>query len=499
MRFSLPLGIRYRLFIAFFAATCCVIFSMFFITRISFERGAFRYIQGMEKERMQELAHRLQDLYALKGNWDFFKEEATSWSALLDGIKDSTPERAHFQRDRDHRGDREEHHRPRPDSLPEGRGPELVQMLPPPPPKYYRDFAQRLLLFDHLNSQLQGKAGPWKQPPFMLPIMVAGKKVGSLGMLPPQILNDLRIRHFVSEQHQALFLTALCIAAGAALLSLPLAGRMVRRIMTLAKATNRLASGEYAIRVPAGSGDELGQLARDFNQLAQVLESNEQLRRRWVADISHELRTPLAVLRGEVEAVQDGVRPLNTQTMEVLHSEILHLSRLVEDLYELSLADIGALNYRKIELDLAQLVRQTIQCSRKQFTDHNLELYYSGPESGMPLLGDGERIRQLLANLLQNTLRYTDAGGRLDVVLKVGPGIYQLSFSDSAPGVPEASLERLFDRLYRVEGSRNRARGGAGLGLALCKSIVEAHGGSIRAAASSLGGLQVTIEIPING
>nr|WP_321467319.1 ATP-binding protein [uncultured Desulfobulbus sp.] len=486
MRLSLRLGIRYRLFIAFFAATCCVIISMFVITRISFERGAFRYIKGIEKERLEELARNLEELYAVKGNWSFLQDEATSWSILVNDAEDSRP-----------RGDH--HHRPR-GKLLEGHGPELdMELLPPPPPRHHHDFAQRVLLLDGKNAQLRGQPGPWRTEPYLLPLTAGGKNIGSLGLVPPKFLNDLRIRHFVSEQHRTLFLTAMCLAAGAALLSLPLAGRMVRRIMTLAKATNRLASGEYGTRVPAESWDELGQLARDFNRLAQTLESNEQLRRRWVADISHELRTPLSVLRGEIEAVQDGVRPLNAQTMEVLHNEILHLGRLVEDLYELSLADIGALHYRKRELDWAALVAQTMESAREQFRQKTLALQYIGPTSGLPLWGDGERLRQLLANLLQNTLRYTDAGGRLEVRLVAGKEQYRLVFADSAPGVPAASLERLFDRLYRVEGSRNRARGGAGLGLALCKSIVEAHGGSISASAAALGGLQITIELPING
>ncbi|MGE4559236.1 MAG: ATP-binding protein [Desulfobulbus sp.] len=499
MGFSLRLGIRYRLFFAFFAATCCVIISMFLITRISFERGAFRYIQGVEKERLQKLAESLQSLYAAKGNWDFLKEEATSWAVLVSGTDDSQPDAFRHHRD-EHEQDKKESHYRRLSDLMENHGPALDSDMPPPPPsRYHRDFERRVLLFDSHNKQLQGRTGPWKAQPYLLPVMDAGKKVGTLGLVPPRILNDLRIRHFVTEQHQTLFLTALCLAAGAALLSLPLAGRMVRRIMSLAKATNRLASGEYAIRVPTDSGDELGQLARDFNQLAQTLESNEQLRRRWVADISHELRTPLAVLRGEVEAVLDGVRPLNPKTMEVLHAEILHLGRLVEDLYELALADIGALTYRKSELDWARLVAQTVESSRKQFTDQRLALRYCGPESGMPFIGDSERLRQLLANLLQNTLRYTDAGGCLEVVLQAAKKHFVLTFSDSAPGVPPASLERLFDRLYRVEDSRNRAHGGAGLGLALCKSIVEAHGGRIQAADSPLGGLQITVQLPKNG
>lgn len=499
MRFSLCLGIRYRLFFAFLAATCCVIVSMFVITRMSFERGAFRYVQGVEKERLQELAQRLQNFYVATGDWGFLTEKATSWPVLVDGTRNLNPDQEGLHH-RDRRLDEEKGHFRPSGNLQENDGPSLgLEMPPPSPPGHPKDFEWRVLLFDRDDNQLHGQTGPWNPQPYLLPLTVEGKRVGTLGLVPPRLLNDLRIRHFVSEQHRYLFLTALCIAAGAALLSIPLAGRMVRRIMTLASATNRLASGEYDIRVPTGSGDELGQLARDFNQLAKTLESNEQLRRRWVADISHELRTPLAVLRGEVEAVQDGVRPLSPQTMEVLHAEILHLSRLVEDLYELSLADIGALTYRKTELDWAQLVTQTVDSYRKQFAAHNLSLHYSGPVQGLPFLGDGERLRQLLANLLQNTLRYTDTGGRLEVLLSATKEHYQLKLADSAPGVPPQSLNRLFERLFRVEGSRNRAHGGAGLGLALCKSIVEAHGGCIQADASPLGGLQIIIELPING
>ncbi|WP_448872648.1 ATP-binding protein [Desulfobulbus propionicus] len=501
MRYPLRLGIRYRLFCAFFAATCCVIISMFVITRISFERGAYRYVHGVEKERLHELAETLQNLHATKGGWGFLAQEGPFWAALVDGSRNPERDRLPHPRDQDQsvEGKMPQYQR-RPGKQMEQHGPSPdLTIPPPPPPRSHKDFERRVLLLDQKNHQLQGQTGPWKSKPFLLPLEVNGKKIGTLGLLPPRILNDRRIQHFVREQHQALFLTALCIAAGAALLSIPLAGRMVRRIMTLAKATKRLASGEYDIRVPTGSSDELGQLARDFNQLAQTLESNEQLRRQWVADISHELRTPLAVLRGEVEAVQDGVRPLTPQTMEVLHAEILHVSRLVEDLYELALADIGALTYRKCELDWAQLVAQTLESHRKQFASQNLGLHYSGPTADLPLFGDGERLRQLLVNLLRNTLRYTDGNGRLEVVLHATREQYLLTLDDTAPGVPPQSLDRLFDRLYRVEGSRNRAHGGAGLGLALCESIVEAHGGRIRAAASSLGGLQITVELPITG
>lgn len=481
MSHTLRLGIRYRLFFAFLVTACCAIISMFVVTRISFERGAFRYIHGVEKERLDQLAQVLTGLYAENSGWGFLERSPTLWKELVADIREAIP------------------FTPRPrhgDESPEDDPPPLGE---PPPPKGGRDFEKRVLLFDANNIQLRGLPGPWSPAPLLVPIDVAGQRVGALGLVSPKMLNDLRIRHFVREQHHILIVTALCIAAGAALLSLPLSARMVRRIMTLAGATNRLASGQYDIRVETDSGDEMGQLARDFNRLAQTLESNEQLRRRWVADISHELRTPLAVLRGEIEAVQDGVRPLAPQTLEVLHGEILHLSRLVEDLYELSLADIGALTYRKQELDWAQLVGQMVESYREQLADHGVGLRFTAAEQPMPLFGDQERLRQLLANLLQNTLRYTDEGGQLDVCLQAHGAGYHLRLADSAPGVPEEALPRLFDRLYRVEGSRNRAHGGAGLGLALCKSIVEAHSGTIEAAASSLGGLEITIDLPSHG
>ena len=489
------LGIRYRLFLIIFAATCGVILSMFLITRISFERGAYRYVHAVEKEQLQHIGAQLQTLYGATSSWEFLGQESTSWLSIMRSVADREDGESPPQ------GPDPGESSIRLGHLYNDHGPSLRLALPHPPgpPRHHRDFLRRVLLFDKKNNQLQGEPGPWKAEPYLLPLRINGEQVGTLGLLPPKILSDERMRHFISEQHRSLLFTALCIGLGSALLSLPLAGRMVRRIMSLATATNSLASGVYTTRVPASSGDELGQLARDFNQLAQTLERNEQQRRSWVADISHELRTPLAVLQGEIEAVQDGVRPLNNQTMEVLHAEILHLNRLVEDLYELSLADIGALHYHKRRLDWASLVVQQVESARQLFAEHNLALSYTGPQAEVWIFGDGERLRQLIANILQNTLRYTDSGGQLDVTMREererGEGI--LIFADSAPGVPTSGLPYLFDRLYRVEGSRNRARGGAGLGLALCKSIVEAHGGQIEASHSELGGLQIRLVLSL--
>jgi two-component system sensor histidine kinase BaeS len=250
--------------------------------------------------------------------------------------------------------------------------------------------------------------------------------------------------------------------------------------------------------VPVGRSDELGQLARDFNSLALALEKNEQARRQWVADISHELRTPLTVLRGEIEALQDGVRQPNPQAIGSLHGEVLRLGRLVDDLYQLALSDLGALTYRKTEAHLDELLDQAIEPLKEEFSRKGIALQVDRPAgSHLTLLADPERLHQLFGNLLENSLKYTDAGGRLDIRLETTADEAVIHFSDSAPGVTGPELDKLFDRLYRVENSRNRHTGGAGLGLSICRNIVEAHEGTIIARPSPLGGVWITVRLPI--
>lgn len=481
---KMKIGIRYRLFFAFLATACGVIISMFIVIRLSFERGVFSYVNQVEKERLEILARTLEEVYGKQGGWAFLGQSPTSWLEVVAG---SRPEHPHYFADRHGSGDRMHGHD------------DHMEPPPPPMPKGRQSFELRVLLQDADRQLLYGPAEPWGKPPMFVDLQAEGRTIGHLGLIPPRILADRRIVKFASEQNQSLAIIALSIAAGAALLSIPLAGRLVRRITALATATTKLAAGAYDIRVPAEATDELGQLARDFNRLAGTLEKNEQLRRRWVADISHELRTPLAVLRGEVEAVQDGVRQLTPQTIDSIHTEILHLSRLVDDLYELALADIGALTYRKENLDLRTLVGQAVQSCRDEFRARGLTIECLAPAEPLILFGDAERLRQLLNNLLQNSLRYTDPGGELRIDFGENGEFFQLRLADSAPGVPAEALAHLFERLYRVEDSRNRAHGGAGLGLALCKSIAEAHGGTIAAGPSALGGLEIVISLAKNG
>jgi len=366
-------------------------------------------------------------------------------------------------------------------------------------PEPGRHFARRVVLLDG------GKKGIFAPPDLpenlpLKPLLHGGETVGYLGLLPLKMLADARQLRFVREQKQAFALIALAMVFLAALVSIPLAQRMVKRIRNLALATHRLASGRYDTRVSVESSDELGRLARDFNTLALTLEKHEQGRRQWIADISHELRTPLSILRGEIEAMQDGVHATTPQAIGSLHGEVIRLSRLVNDLYDLSLSDLGALTYSKSETDLAEALRQALNLYRPDFSDKGISLEADFPSgTTFPLFADAERLHQLYSNLLENSLKYTDPGGRLRVFVERDGGTATVHFQDSGPGVPESNLGKLFDRLYRVDSSRNREMGGAGLGLSICRSIVEGHAGTIAAFPSPLGGLWVKIAFPMSG
>jgi two-component system sensor histidine kinase BaeS len=210
------------------------------------------------------------------------------------------------------------------------------------------------------------------------------------------------------------------------------------------------------------------------------------------------LRTPLAVLRGELEALQDGIRPMSAEAVDSLLADVMRLNRLTEDLYQLALSDQGALTYRKTMINPLQVLKADLAALQPEFAAKRLQVELMERSQNVPgLYADADRLSQLFRNLLKNSLNYTDAGGRIVVKVSSDAARLLIVIADSAPGVPEQELGKLFERFYRVESSRNRNHGGAGLGLAICSNIVAAHNGSIRAQASELGGLAIVIEFPL--
>lgn len=232
--------------------------------------------------------------------------------------------------------------------------------------------------------------------------------------------------------------------------------------------------------------------------MAEGLQKLEAARRRWLADISHELRTPLTVLRGDVEALNEGIRPLRPEAIEVLHEEVLRLNRLVDDLHLLAISDLQTLPCHMAGDDAVAMLQrlQGRYESRARAAGLSLRVQWPAHLAMLNVHWDTGRMEQLMANLLENSLHYTHAPGQVLVRLELDDHRIRLVVEDSAPGVSEGQLPQLFEPLYRGDAARDNRSGGSGLGLAICQVIAEAHGGQLTASASGLGGLALTLELP---
>ncbi|AST30132.1 ATP-binding protein [Ralstonia pseudosolanacearum] len=497
----LSFGITSKLFVALFALSMVVALAMGAAVRWRFDTNFLDYVNAREAERMAVFAQSIESVYAEHGNWGVLRNDRQAWYRLIR----REIGRTHAGPFGGPRGDAE----PVPPFAPPP-GDVPPPGLPPPPP----DAGDR-------PPQHPPGEGPGMHPPIWLldagrvPIVGDGPPPGpgsqwhalhhngqTVGWLAtPQRMHvpEGADQAFLAQQLRATWIIAalsVLLAAGVAIL---LARGVLAPMRRLAHATRRMAEGDYAARVDVHSGDEIGHLADDFNRLAETLEANQKMRRQLTADISHELRTPLAVLRGELEALEDGVRALTPASLTSLQAEVGTLSKLIDDLYELSLADVGALAFHMESIDLADTVCSAAQGFTPRLMDKRIALQLdlpTGPSRDAAIQGDPQRLRQLMQNLLENTLRYTDAGGTLRIHVHRAGAWWCLDVQDSAPGVPEAMLPRVFDRLFRADPSRGRAQGGAGLGLSLCQTIVQTHGGTIDARPSPLGGLWIAIRLP---
>ncbi len=283
------------------------------------------------------------------------------------------------------------------------------------------------------------------------------------------------------------------------MLAYALSRGIVGRIRRLRLTTNALAERKLDVRIPESriGSDELGDLAHDFNSLAETIENYERMRKQWIVDISHELRTPLAILRGEIEAVLDGVRELNRGSLVSLHAEVMRLIRLVNDLHELSLADAKGGSKELKDLFPASAAEETVAVFRNRLEEAGLQISVALEQvADIPCRVDHDQLCRVFANILENALRYVHKPGIIMLAGNYTEKWLEIDYQDSGPGVPEASLPLLFDRLYRVDKSRSRSLGGSGLGLAICRELIKAMGGDITADTAPLGGLRIIIRLP---
>lgn len=481
--------LSYKIFGVFTLMSVMVVVLMVGIMRYFVTRNFTDYVNKAALERYSDFADALAAEYQQHGGWQTLKNNPQRWEQILQAslpLRDS------------------EESRPAPAAPPQGVESRPPGATPgePKPAKILRRIqrtARRLALFDAEKQRIVGADAQVSPAGFALQeISVDGRTVGWLGLHKRQNLSNPLVIVFLKQQYQAFYIIGGVILLLAAVAAFFLSEHLLAPIRKLTAGTQALAARRFDTRIEVESRDELGQLAADFNSMAQTLENDENMRQQWISDISHELRTPLAILGGEVEALKDGVRKVNRENLDSLHAEVRHLNKIVNDLHELSLADAGMLFIKKEPVDCVQVLNETLRLFKLRFDQKQITLESSlQNQHPITVVGDSDRLRQLFSNLIENTLRYADSPATLKIGHERTANRLLLFFEDSGPGVPEASLPKLFDRLYRVDKSRSRTQGGTGLGLSICKSIVTAFGGEIRAANAAHGGLRIEIELPL--
>ena len=529
-----------KLFLAFAALTVATLLSLYLLQQRAFQRDFLDYVNRIGMERLAQASLRIGSRYEEVGDWSFLIRQGRVFDSLLNGTdvlrpggalpprddpqdfrpprepwrgqpRDSRPDRPPMDRADDRVMDRPiDRPNDRPTERPmerESGAPNRDDRPRPPtggkgseggPPVVRKvdalNFQTRVVLLGIDDRLVIGNPAVPRDSP-SVDVKSRGKVVGRLLLAPlPELQNETDVA-FARSQTRHTLVAAAFVLACSLLFAWLLARWLLRPVRALSAGSQRLAAGDYRARLVVERKDELGQLAADFNRLAEALEQNQQARRDWGADIAHELRTPLTILRGEIQAMQDGMRPLNDAALDSLQAECARLGALVEDLYQLALSDAGALEYRFAPLDVGALVTDLAEDHRRALAEAGIRLDIDALPP-MPVRGDETRLAQLFGNLFINARRYTDAPGEIRIRAAREGSDWRITVEDSPPGVPPEALPKLFERLFRVESSRNRAGGGAGLGLAICRNIAEAHGGRIEANASPLGGLAVTVQIP---
>lgn len=484
--------LRYKFFIALLTTSFLILVLLIGIMQLFVYRNFADFINRTELAKLDNLVIALAENYQNNNGWEEIKQDRHRFIRILDQI---LPEKS----DKKHRpphlapGFRQKKRLDnRPNRQPEFRPPH------PPPPHDPTNPGIRLCLFDKNKDYV---AGPLKRGDRFTfrEITAKNKTIGWLGLkLIPDVRHPLE-EGFFKAQKKAFYILGAGIFILAVIISYLLSRHLLAPIKELVKGTRAMASFDFDTIIKVNSKDELGRLADDFNHMAATLKQYEKNRKNWISDISHELRTPISILKGKVESYQDGIREVTPDALSSLHNDIGRLEKLVEDLHLLSLADSENILVHKKRLRPLKILQATLDSFQlrleKQLITVQADL---SPDGAFSLFASKDHLERLFSNLIENTLRYTDSPGKLIITHKITPEWLELTFEDSSPGVPVESIDLIFNRLYRAEKSRNRALGGSGLGLSICRQIVESHDGKIMSGHSDSGGLKLTIKLPVS-
>lgn len=467
-----------KLFFAFLLSCIAIVVLMSGIMHYYAIHNFSAYIHDVELKQLGDIIVRLEAEYKEYRSWEHIRTNPETWNEILQTVTQSqrikmppppTPDNRSF------------------------RQPPFGQMPPPPP-----DMIPRLMLFDKDKHPVFGKKDSARNY-FVKAITVDGKTAGWIGLHRPVRISDPLQMKFLYRQSRAFIIIGIVILILATLVSLFLSRQILLPVKKLAEGAHALSSRKFDTRIDIHSSDELGQLSMDFNRMADTLERYEFMRKQWITDISHELRTPLAVMRAEIEAVQDGIREMGGETLKSLHSEVMLLSRIVDDLHSLSVIDSNVLSMRIQNINPVEIAVNVITAFKSRFAQAGIEvLQIPDGSPKIRVMGDPERLAQVFSNILENTLKYTDSPGTLRTSFSIEGNELHIIFEDSPPGVPAISMPYLFERLYKTDISRSRQKGGSGLGLSISKGIIEAIKGRIIAESSDLGGLKISIILPIS-
>ena len=481
-------SISTKLFLALLSLTAVILFATLLLARWSFDYGFLDYLNAQQQQRLNNMANDLSAHYQNNGGaWSesVSREYRDIYKKWFPGPASRPP---HGRPPHDNKSSKDRghlaHERAKADQKKHNS-------------KFSKRFHEPIVVLDSEGNYIAGHTGSFDGKELLsASITYQQQIVGSIEAIKQIKVSSGVESAFSKQQTKASLIIAIICLAIAGIASWCLSKMLLAPTYKMKNAIGDLVKGDFSNRLDVNRDDELGRLMLDINKLSESLHQNRLSRRRWIADISHELRTPVAILSGELEAVIDGIRPLNKNTIESLDHEVNRLKHLIDDLYQLSLSDIGGLRYEFEPLDLAQLLETIIGQHASRISNAELSLNVD-LTSSLIIDADSARLEQLFTNLINNSIAYTDAPGILDIKLSLDKQYAVLYFNDSSPSVAPDQLDEIFEPLFRQDSSRNRSKAGAGLGLTISKNIVKAHGGDINVRASKLGGLEFIVTLPM--